>query len=150
MELTTNLICQKKAQHAQEQSRKREEILQDSAKEGLSTPSWNVYGTFNNMQLESVLNMKDIVWSSLEKALDEFKPPYCPELADELFKFCQTFFPETLCEPHRLLENIEWKHPCEEDINKRLKGALEYARNSSLQDLRTKIDVYTTNLKSQL
>lgn len=150
IELTSNLIYQKKGEYSRKQSREREKILNDSASRGWSIPPGYVHGSFNDMQVESVRNMKDIVWSSLEETLDAFKLTYYPELASELFAFCERFFPESLCEPHGELRSMGWKHPHEGMVNEQLRRELENVRYSALHDLKTKIDLYTTKLQSAL
>jgi len=150
IELTSNLIYQKKGEYSRMQSREREKILNDSASRGFSIPPGHVHGSFNDMQVELVRNMKDIVWISLEETLDAFKLTYYPELASELFALCERFIPESLCEPHSELRSMGWKHPHEEIVNEQLRSELESVRYGALNDLKTKIGLYTTKLQSAL
>lgn len=150
MELARNLINQKREEYAREQSRERAKILSDSASKGWSIPPGHVHGAFNDMQVESVRKMKDMVWGALEETLDAFKPPCYPELADELFVFCESFFSDRLCEPHDQLRSMGWKNPHEEQVNNLLRGQLKNARDNALHNLKTKIDLYTTKLQSNL
>ncbi|WP_216725642.1 CHAT domain-containing protein [Thiorhodococcus drewsii] len=150
MELTSNLIYQKKGEYSRQQSRERKQILNDSASRGWSIPPGHVHGAFNDMQVKSVRNMKDIAWSSLEETLDAFKSPYYSELANDFFAFCESFFPASLCEPYDQLKSMGWTRPHEEMVNKKLRSELENARYAALHDLRTKIDLYATKLQSTL
>ena len=120
MELTRNLINQKKGEYFLEQSRKRKIITDDAASRGFSSPPGYVYGYLHDMQVESVRSMKDIVWSSLEETLDAFNTPYYPELDSELFAFCESYFPESLSEPHAQLKSMGWEHPHEEIVNEQV------------------------------
>lgn len=148
-ELTRYVIYQREGEYTQDQSHERDKLLSDSARRGWSIPPGYVHGAFNSMQIELVCKKADIVWGALQESLDAFKPRYYQELASEIYCFCLEFFPESLCEPHNELQSMGMSHPNQEKSNKQLIGRLENARHSALHELKTKIELYTTNLQSE-
>jgi hypothetical protein len=148
--LVSSLVIQKQEELSRDQSQRRKKIMNDDASKGFSIPSGNVHGEFHDLQEESIRRRSEIVWSALEQTLEAFGPSFDPELAPQLHSLAESYFPLALCEPQDYLGSMGWKHPHAEKANQQKRSQLEMARLSSLNALKTKIDLYVTKKQSNL
>ncbi|RJP92429.1 MAG: toll/interleukin-1 receptor domain-containing protein [Desulfobacteraceae bacterium] len=143
--LVYQLVSQMQGELLQEQLQRRDKILRDSASKGFNILPGYAQAEIDSLQVDSIRRRLDIVWSALEQALEAFDPSFYPELSTQLHSLAESFFPLTFSEPHK----FGLKRPLSEEANEQLRSQLEILRNSSLNALKTKIDLYVAKKQSK-
>jgi len=145
----TKIVYQKQDELSQKQSQRMDRILKDSSSKGWNIPPGHVHRELDDLQVDSIRRRGEIVWSALEQTLEAFDPSFYPELGDQLHSLAESFFPLTLCKPHDYLRRMGCKRSFAEEANQQLRSQLEIARKSSLERVKTKIDLYVANKRSK-
>jgi hypothetical protein len=145
LDLVYKLVSQKQDELSREQSQRRDKILNDSARKGFNILPGHVHKEIDDLQVDSIRRRRDIVWSALEQTLEAFDPSVYPELATQLHSLAESFFPLTYCEPHK----YGLKRFLAEEANQQLRSQLTIARDSSLNTVKTKIDLYVAKKRSK-
>lgn len=143
--LVSKLVSQKLNQLSREQSQRRDEILKGSVRKGFNILPGYVHRQIDDLQVNSIRRRGDIVWSALEQTLEAFDPSFYSELATQLHSLAESFFPLTLCEPHK----CGLQRSSSEEANQQLRSQLEIERDSSLNTVKTKIDLYVAKKRSK-
>ena len=143
--LVYKLVSQKQNQLSRKQSQHRDKILKDSASKGFNILPGYAHGVIDDLQVDSIRRRRDIVWNALEQTLEAFDPSFYPELATQLHLLAESFFPLTLCEPHK----YGLQRSFAEEANQKLRSQLKVERNSSLNTVKTKIDLYVAKKRSK-
>ena len=147
--IVNKLVYQMQDKDAQESSQRRTKIIKDYARSGWDIPPGGEHEALDNLLIDSIRSRGNIVWKALKQTLKAFDPPFHNELATQLYSLADSFFPLSLCEPHDYLSRAGWERPNEEEAKQQLRYQLESARISSLNTLKTKIDLYMAKKKSQ-
>lgn len=148
-QFVNNLVSQKQEELLREQSQRGQAISKEWASAGWDLPTGQEIFELNELQVESIRHSGGIVWSSLEKTLDAFDPPFYPDLAAHLYSLAESFFPSSLCETYRNLRHMGEGDPLYDDMaEEQLRRELEDARDSSLRMVKTKIDLYVAKKRS--
>jgi hypothetical protein len=141
-DLVNKLVLQKQGELSRRQLEKERKIAEQSASRGWDVPTGHDHAEFDDLQVEAVRQLQYVVWSALEEALAAFDPPFSADLAPKLHAIAESHFPEYLCEPHDVLKSMGHERPFAEEAMEQLRSELEMARNSSLNAVNTKIDLY--------
>lgn len=143
--LVYRLVSQKQSELSREQSQRRDKILEGVASKGFNILPGYAYGEIDALQVDSIRRRRDIVWSALEQTLEAYDPPFYPQLATQLHSLAESFFPLTLCKPHKYgLESSS-----AEEANRQLRSQLEVVLKSSLNAVKTRIDLYVAKKQSE-
>ncbi|MBL7205775.1 MAG: hypothetical protein ISS63_15830 [Desulfobacteraceae bacterium] len=143
--LVYKLVSQKQNELSREQSQRRDKILKDSASKGFNILPGYAHREIDDLQVDSIRRRGDIVWSALEQTLEAFDPSFYPELAAQLHSLSESFFPLTFCEPHK----YGLQRSFAEEANQQLRSQLEIVLDSSLNAVKTKIDLYVAKKRSK-
>lgn len=146
VELTNRLVSQGLDDLYSEQAAQERRILEEGAKRGFSMPSGQQYADLDQLQETSIKKRQEIVWKSLKQVLDASQPVYSPELAEELKREVETFFPSSLTEQQNYLQRAGWKKPpfTNDDIQR---SKLEAIKTSSLARIHNQIDLFVAKIK---
>ena len=140
--LVRSLVYQKEGELSEKRLKTERKIFEDSASKGWSIPPGHVRGAIDDLQEAAIRENQDVVWSAIEQTLEAFDPAFYPELGDDLYSLAESFFPESICEPHDVIQGMGFQRPFADKVQDQLRTQLELARHSSLNYLKTKIGLY--------
>jgi len=144
-DIVHKLVSHKQAELSQEQLQRKDKIVSDLAGKGWNSMHGPALQKIDELQMDSIQRRGDIVWSSLKQTLEAVDLSFYPELSTQLHSLAESFFPLTLCEPHE----YEFEHPLAENANQQLRTQLKIMRDSSLDIVKTKIDLYVAKKRSK-
>ena len=144
-DLVYQLVSQMQGELSREQLQRRDKILRDSASKGFNILPGHAHEEIDSLQVDSIRRRSDIVWSALKQTLEAFDPSFYPALATQLHSLAESFFPLTFCEPYK----YGLERPLAEEDNQQLRSQLKIARDSALNTLKTKIDLYMAKKRSK-